>query len=703
MTNNQLKILDSLKYKIERLTPVEWGEMNRSLSKKDSRFHGKLSYRLTPYWIKVVNSFMPENPVQVISVMKGSQIGFSSAGIYTILGWIMSESPYNTLFITENDAKLKDQMQGPINSMINSSGLADKVGSHNLREREAKGRRKKATGDTLTGIDFGDGFLYTLSGQVVSSLSSWNIKYGIYDEVERWKGQYKSAGDFTGLVDPRHKSYGNERKLLYGSTPEIKQTSNIEPLYEIGDQQKYNIPCLHCGTMHPLEWDIKLDNNERAGISYKRDLRGNYIDDSVTYVCPSCGKDFKETHKYDMYEETYAAYKSGSDLVCDWVPTSEPKLQYHESYHISSMYSPPGFYTWNDMARKWCAMHPLNGSIDVGKKQTFYNQELGLTWEEMGRTPKANKLQKNTRNYNPTELPVDLIKEDGNGHVLFLTCGCDLNGQMTGDREEVLEDDVRLDYEIVAWTEKGPSYSIDAGSIGTFQNKRIREDEGKDRKKYSYRLHAENSVWNEFAEIIQKEYGGLNILLTGVDVGNWTEYAVDFVQQSQVNGLSVIGVKGDKPDAFRMTEEDKQIYKKSKKQDNLYLMNVNSIKDDVARNMNLDMDGEKQPANFMNFPIPNDGKYTYKNFFSHYEGEHKKLKKNANNIEYFLWERKVGKMNHFWDCRIYNDGLKKIIQDMVCKKAEVETSYNNMTTVIVNVGYENLGILVYHNVMGYKI
>ena len=163
MKPSEKKLIESFRYSLTHLTPVEWGEKNRVLSKKDSRFHGPLSFKRTPYWIKVANSFMPDNPVQIGSVMKGSQIGFSSACIYTILGWIIGEAPFNTLFITENDAKLRDQMQGPINQMINSSGLADKVGSHNVREREAKGRRKKGTGDTLTGIDFGDGFsLYSI-------------------------------------------------------------------------------------------------------------------------------------------------------------------------------------------------------------------------------------------------------------------------------------------------------------------------------------------------------------------------------------------------------------------------------------------------------------------------------------------------------------------------------------------------------------
>lgn len=681
--NNIDKLKQALSHDIINLTPVQWGEKNRVLSKKDSRFHGSLSFRLTPYLIKITNSFMSNRHAQIIAVMKGSQIGFSSACIYTILGWIIGESPSNTLFITENDAKLKDQMQGPINQMINSSGLSNKVGSVNTREREAKGRRKKATGDTLTGIDFGEGFLHTLSGQVISSLSSWNIKYGIYDEVERWKGNYKTAGDFMGLVEPRHKSYGNERKLLFGSTPEIKQTSNIEPLYEMGDQQRYMLPCKHCGEMINFIWHEEI-NGESAGIYYERESNGKFIEGSAKYICQNCGCVFDESHKFDMYEETYYAYKNGSELVCDWIPTAKPESYYHESYHISSLYAPSGFYSWNDLARKWCSIHPVGQPVKTSKLQSFYNQELGLTWELRGMQVETKQLMKNCRNYDICIVPTALSQQDGNGKIVLITCAVDLNGKMN---------DGRLDYEIIGWSESGSSYSIEHGSIGTFKrSKAVRSGQyekyakaDNERVKWTYQHNHANNVWDEYERLIYSKVFDSDdgsrqyrIAFHGVDTGHFTHEAYAFVAKHS----NMVSLKGKVDNKFTKYDTTKHYYTKSTQIDRLFLVDGDRIKNELNELIQIEWNEElgiEQPEGFMNYPQPNGDKYTYKSYFREYEGE--KMEPEMNDLGTaigFRWVKKHSdSQNHFWDCRVYNMCIKQIFTEMVCKAAKVPVSWVN--------------------------
>lgn len=682
MTNKE-KILNALNTEIAYLSPVEWGEKNRILSKKDSRFHGPLSFKLTPYLIKIANSFMPNRSAQIISVMKGSQIGFSSAGIYTMLGWIIGESPANTLFITENDTKLKDQMQGPIDQMINSSGLANKVGTHNLREREAKGRRKKATGDTLTGIDFGDGFLYTLSGQTIASLSSWNIKYGIYDEVERWKGNYKSAGDFMGLVEPRHKSYGNDRKLLFGSTPEIKQTSNIEPLYLLGDQQKYHIPCKHCGEMIELVWHKEV-NGVSAGVYYERESNGKFIEGSAMYVCQKCGNHFHESHKYDMYEETYLAYKNGSELVCDWIATAKAESHIYESYQIGAQYAPPGFYSWNDMARNWCSIHPIGQPPRVKKLQAFYNQELGLTWEEMGKSVSISQLSRNTFNYEIGTIPTQLCQTHGNGMIVLLTCAVDLNGKL---------DDARLDWEVRAWCENGSSYSIDHGSIGTFQrSKTVRSgqseryaQEDAERVKWTYQHGYTNNVWDQFyIDVMERKFptednGFMKVVFHGIDTGHFTRQAYEFTNKYAPR---TIGLKGPSDNKYTKFDGNRSLFQQSKEIANLYFPSINRIKDNLSDKIELPWDensGADQPEGFMNFPYPQGEKYTMKHYFSDFEGEKREIELNSSATAIgSRWVKKhTSSSNHFWDVAVYNEAVKEIVTHLLCKERKVPVSWEN--------------------------
>lgn len=688
MTNIET-LIQSFNTKLEKLTPVEWGELNRHLTKDVSRFSGRLSYRMTPYIIKIINSFMESNPAQIIVLMKGSQLGFTVAGIATVLGWIIAQNPANTLFITENEEKVKDQMQGVFNQMINSSGLDKVVGNHNIRDRQAKGRRSAGTGDTLKGLTFPNGKLYTLSGQTIGSLSSWSIKYGIYDEIERWKGVYKNAGDFMELIEPRHRSYGNTRKILLGSTPEIEQTSNINPLYLMGDQQKYMVPCKNCGEMIDLQWIVDLDDkNDKAGIYYERHKSGKYIENSAKYICQKCGNMFDETHKYDMYEETYHAFKNNSSLVCDWHPTAEPEMDFHESYHISTMYSPAGFYTWNDMCRKWASIFPKGGVTKTAKLQAFYNQELGLPWKEKSKEIKVNQLLKNTRNYDINTVPNALSIADGNGKIVLLTCAIDLNGK---------EDDARLDYEVLAWSKSGSSYSIDHGSIGTFERSKSmrysalqKEQESEEsRIKWTYRLNQANNVWTEFEKIIMSRVYNRDdgtakpkVSLYGIDAGHFTIHAMAFVNKHP----NCIALKGKSDNKFTKFDQIKSFYTKSEKVPDLYLVEGDIVKDHLSELITLvwseDM-GIDQQEGFMNFPKPEHDKYTYKSYFHEYEGEKREL--DINDMATAVgskWTKKHNSSpNHFWDVRVYNHVVREILVEKICKAAKVPVNWTNFSNL----------------------
>jgi len=715
--NDMNRIWDALYNPIERQSVVEWAETNRTLTKEISSSPGRMSYRITPYLKKIANSVMADNPAQIISVMKGSQIGWSIGGIFSIMGWIIGQSPGNILFITENDDKIKEQMQGAISQMINSSGLGHLVGSHNLREyREAGNRRTAGTGDTVKGLDFKDGKLYTYSGQKIGSLSSISIKYGLYDEVERWKGTYKKAGSFLGLVEPRHRSFGSQRKLFFGSTPEVKQTSNIEPLYNDGNREKYSIPCKHCGSLVDLRWSTDIDGNH-AGITYKRDNMGKYVENSAEYICQSCGKTFTEVHKFDMYEEEYYAYSNRdqdaedydnfkTDYVCQWIPTAEPKSYIYQSFHISSMYAPMGFYSWNDMARKWCELHPVDAPVQIRGLQTFINQELGETWEEKSRDVRSSHLRKNCRYYDVGVIPDNLSKADGNGEIVAVTCAVDINGIM-GDNYEDGEDDIRIDYEVVAWAERGEnefvvSYSIDQGSIGNFKRSRDRkrdEKQGKlvDTTKWTLRNGYENSVWDEFEKKVllrewdfesKGEKGGRSsqrIMLCGIDTGNFTTYANDFVSKHDV----CVGIKGGSDTGYtKLRAMDKPFVKEGTKH-KLYIAEGNIVKNVIADEIELSWsqdDGVLQPMGFMNFPYPTKTKYQYKTYFKEFEGEHKIMEIGSGGEAVgFKWEKKHSTSpNHFWDCRCYNFVLQQILTKMVCKKYKMDVSWKNYSTLMVS-------------------
>jgi hypothetical protein len=77
---------------------------------------------------------------------------------------------------------------------------------------------------------------------------------------------------------------------------------------------------------------------------------------------------------------------------------------------------------------------------------------------------------------------------------------------------------------------------------------------------------------------------------------------------------------------------------------------------------------DSQPSGFMNFPTPEDGKYLYTNYFSHFEAEHKVIDKDT----MFRWVKKNDTVqNHLFDCRLYANVTKDIVVSMICKALKI--------------------------------
>jgi len=664
------KLIAALDNDLTYLTPVEWAEKNRVLTPDITNWPGPMNYSRTPYLKEIANSIMPNDSGQIFAVMKGSQIGFSIGGIFTMMGWVIGESPANMLFMVNNDDGLKRAMQGPVDQMINSSGIANLIRATNTR-----GGRNQKTGDTTKGKTFPNGNLYTWSGQAIGSLSQISVKYGFYDELERYPVADKKAGSLISLIEERHKSFADTRKLYFISTPEIKQTSNIEPIYLKGDQRKYHIPCRCCGEMINLEWQINVDHlDKKAGVCFDRKPNGELMPETVRYVCQKCGDAFHNTHLYDCYE---------SDLG-QWKPTAKPISSIYRSYHISALYAPAGMYNWTYYAQKWCEIHPINKPTEIEELKTFINQCLGQTWESIASEIEIKQLMKNTRNYDIDIVPTALSQEDGNGKIVLLTCAVDLNGK---------EDDARLDYEIVGWSKSGSSYSIAHGSIGTFQrSKTVRSGQAEkyakkdeDRVKWTYRHNYPNNVWEVYEkEVMVKIFQTddqsrkYRVAFHGIDTGHFTHHAYAFVTKHR----NVVGLKGKVDNKYTKHDADKSFFKKSTTQDKLYLVEGDRIKSELNGQIQLVWNEDlaiDQPDGFMNFPNPDGERYMLKSYFNHYEGEKMEAEMNAAGTSVgFRWVKKhSSSVNHFFDCRVYNMCIKYIFTEIVCKSAKVPVSWVN--------------------------
>ena len=640
-------------YKTVKSIPSEWVEKNIVLTNEVSRFSGRFSYELSPYAREIIDCLHPSSPSRLISVMKGAQSGITQGVIVPGMAWIIDEHPDNFLFTASDKDIAKKTITQRFDPLMRSSGLSHLIRPNVIR---AKGQR---SGDTDFSKEFAGGNAIIEGTNNAGKFRFFSVKTVFMDDFDNAPRADKTEGSIRKLVEGRQTSYGNLAKTFYVSTPTITQTSNIYEMYLQGDQRKWHWPCPGCSAYVPSDWQIKLEGGGYAGIVWELDDAGKLIEESVHFKCPECGHAISNQEKHDL------------NVLGQWIPTAEPEDRFFRSYYMNSLIIPPGFINWIELVKEWLKACPPKGKANVDLLKVFNNVRLGLPFEEQGEVPKIMQLMENIRDYKLGIVPDVTCERDGNGEICLITLSADLGGMMQDGNE-----DVRIDWEIIAHSSAGATYSINHGSCGTFKRIRTKsKDEINDdasRKKFTYMHGMKNSVWPLLEEIIKgdltSESGDTyNVKLSLIDTGHFTKQAYQFVKNCHSPSNWVFGIKGVAEQNYRRNTKDVAAVKKSPNVPNLYLLDVEQLKDQLAANMKLRLtDDDMQENGFMNFPQPQEGKYSLKRFFKHYESETRKEKVENGEAVGFKWEKKNSSVeNHFWDVRVYNDAARYIFLDLI--------------------------------------
>lgn len=640
-------------FKTVRMLPSEWTEKNVYLTSDLSRFQGFYRYDVSPYTREVIDCLSSTSPVEQVAVMKCAQSGFTMGVIVPGICYIISEDPNNILYTAADVDLVKLSVRTRLDPIISSSGLQPLIRPNVIKKKNQR------TGDTDFSKEYPGGSLVALGVNNPNKWRQYSVKFIFADDWDAAPMADKNEGSTRSLMENRATSFGSLKKMFYISTPKIKNHSNIEEVFIMGDQRKWNWCCPHCNEFIPIEWNIKREDGSFAGIIWQTNEIGELIEDSIHYECQLCTGKIYETEKYVL------------NLGGKWIPTAKPKRKQYRSYQVNALTIPPGMDSWVDLVYKWLEACPGGDQpIDEDKLKAFVNNKLGQTWAEKGMSVKVSDLMNNMRSYEVGVVPDETCERDGNGKIVLITLACDLGGIMNDDTQ-----DVRVDWEVIAHTSSGVTYSIDHGSIGTFKRSRKKSDIEKqndtERKKWTYNHGQKYSVWPELLKLIEKNWIGqskdaFNIDMTVIDTGHFTQLTYDFIKEC--NNPFIIGVKGYGEDDFRRYSRDTPIIKRSQElAGKLYILQVNQLKDMLASNMKIKMgmDGYFPPG-FMNFPQSSLGKYTMPRYFKHFEGEHRvPYEKGGVEIGY-SWKKKNSDVeNHFFDVAVYNLAAKEIYIDIL--------------------------------------
>lgn len=359
-----------------QLTVWEWADRHRRLSPRGSAEPGPYRTDRAPYLREIMAALSPGHPARRVVFMKSAQVGATEAGNNWI-GYVIHHAPGPMLSVLPTLDVAKRVSRQRIDPMIAESPA--------LRER-VRPARSRDGGNTILSKDFPGGTLVMTGANSAVGLRSMPARYLFMDEVDGFPPSADDEGDPVALAEQRAKTFGHRRKILLVSTPTVRGLSRIEREWEATDRRRYFVPCPHCGEMQWLQFPRLRWAKGRP--------------ETAAYLCEGCGRPIAEHHKTAML------------AVGEWRATAVSTDPHAIGFHVSALYSPVGWESWEAVARSWEA---AQGSEE--RLRAFVNTVLGETWTEKGEAPEWSRLMDRRE-----ARPHASVPEGG----LYLTAGADV-------------------------------------------------------------------------------------------------------------------------------------------------------------------------------------------------------------------------------------------------------------------------------------
>jgi len=375
----------------------EWANEYRILSRISSGEPGRYRTDRVPYWVEVMDSLSPYNPVQQVTLMKGAQIGASEMAL-TWLAYLMSEHSGvgGPAMLVQPTIDLAQRfIKTRVDPMIRDTpALARRV------QRSGAGSSKEQ-GSSMGLKLWPGGSLLTVGANSPTALRSSPAKYVVMDEADAAPLTLAGEGDPLELIRARQRTF-HSRKLFVLSTPTIAGMSRVEHEYMLGDQSDYYVPCPYCGTFQL--------------IAFAR-FRFNPVDvhAGVSLECERCNRLIAEHCKRELLAQGR------------WIAALPERSDTHRSFRLSSLYSPLGWVSWVETVERHHGARNRPQAM-----RAWCNTFLGETYVEQGDTPDWELLYAARESFPAGEMPA---------RALAITTGVDVQA----DRLEVV---------VCAWGER---------------------------------------------------------------------------------------------------------------------------------------------------------------------------------------------------------------------------------------------------------
>ena len=585
-------------HEISHMSIVEWATMKRILPQGLTSMPGPWRWEVVPYLKEIAECLDPTSPIHEIYVMKGAQIGYTVGVLENWIGYSIDQDPGPMMFISADADVAEESVELRVDRMIESAGIRNKVFS---QSRQGSGKK---TGDTKRKKEFPGGFLIAVGPNSGSKLRSFSIQKLAEDEMDAWPQQVGSAdgagkraaeGDPHSLARRRLDAFEAVSKTLGGSTPLIRSTSRIEPLFNDGDQRRYFVPCKACGAMQYLRW---------AQVKYKTDDSGRLIWDSVHYECEACGAEWRNEDK------AYFLPRG------EWRPTAQARKRNYRSYHIPSLLSPIGMRSWHSICQEWIDAHD-----DPNRLRVFTNTVLGETWQERGEAPRWERIMLRREGWSP-----EVFHFDGQGNpidytppilpegALLLTLGADVQKD-------------RIECEVVAWGAGRESWSLGYHVL------------------MGETLDLDSPAWRAFSQILAADHGGMSISLALIDSHYQTQTVYGFCENYDTGVLPCMGEShySKTLKVFQLREVSGRMIRRA----DIY---TDILKIEIYTSLGKGKpDAGPLPRGYCHFPEERGEDY-----FRMLTAEERIPEKMHNGQTRYIFKKPEGRRNEALDCRVYS-------------------------------------------------
>ncbi|MCM8531903.1 MAG: phage terminase large subunit family protein [Lentisphaeraceae bacterium] len=596
----------------DRLSIDECANKYRRLPQDTSEGAGQLiDTSRTPYVKGITACLDPSSPIQQVIAMKGAQIALSTAaenfGFHTIkygLGKFMYVMPTNAGIRSVSTEKFAPMI-------ADSPEITDLVASPSSRTQT----------NTVSEKEFLGGRLLFKGATSAKGLRQTSVGKFVVDEEDAM--EVTKEGDPIEILKKRAITFGRRLKMFRLSTPLLKGFSRIEKGYEESDQRVYKIPCPHCSHYQTLDWE-----------------RFNKVPANVYMTCENidCEEPIYEDQKhYFLGRGKWVRRYNQIKALCDfdygdkkflkghphWVKVEdmsrlieegkvEDIVQTIAGFHISGLYSPLGWYSWET------AVVEYNAALgDPTKMQVFVNTILGLSYEEHIQHVEAADLLKRK-----TKICLKQPEAEIPERAVLITCALDTQNN-------------RLEALVVAWGLTEDGQGIERWIID---------------KEIFYGDPAENDPWIGLEDFRKKTYlsergDRMHMNIIGIDTaGGRTQYVYDYCNRHR----GILALKGGSGEGHPIAKHRSKIKTDYGYDIDLHFIGTHTCKSRIFTILQDGYEGHDK----ITFP---DEEFCDREFFEQLTAE-KLITYYREGLPYRKWA-KTRARNEVLDLMVYNQGL----------------------------------------------